>query len=92
LHRGGKTEKQDYRKEPSREVDLVLYLSVAERILCLIFGFSSNTNSARLVALLIPVRISAAWYPFLYLNDFASDFYALRSALGSQYEVTKNEQ
>jgi len=72
--------------------DVAYYLPVAEGIFCLISEFSRYTDSARLVALLIPVRISAAWYPFLYLNDFASDFYALRSALGSQYEVTKNEQ
>jgi hypothetical protein len=34
--------------------DGVYYLPIAERILCLIFGFYRNTDSARLKALLTP--------------------------------------
>jgi hypothetical protein len=37
------------------------YLPVAERILCLISGFSRKTHSARFKTLFTPVRISVAW-------------------------------
>ena len=38
---------KDFRKKSSRKVDLVIYLPIYERILCLISGFSRYTDSAR---------------------------------------------
>jgi len=45
---------EEFRKESSRKVDLVFYLTIAARILCLISGFSRKTDSARFEVLLSP--------------------------------------
>jgi len=51
-HAGSKSWVVEFRKESSKKVDLGFCLSIYERILCLIFGFSRNTDSARFKALL----------------------------------------